>query len=96
MKEGRPFEADIPANLKKLAWTVFVIGAVTQIAGIAERIILANAYPIEQILSSSTIAKIEYSYTIDFNFVLISCIILFLSYIFAYGQELQKESDETL
>jgi len=44
MKEGRPFEADIPANLKKLAWTVFVIGAVTQIAEIAERIILANAY----------------------------------------------------
>ena len=96
MKEGRPFEANIPANLQKLAWTVLIIGAITQIAGIIERIILAKAYPIEQILSSSAIAKIEYSYTIDFNFIFITCILLFLSHIFAYGQELQKESDETL
>ena len=96
MKEGRPFEADIPANLQKLAWTVLIVGAITQIAGIIERVILTKAYPIEQILSSSAIAKIEYSYTIDFNFIFITCILLFLSHIFAYGQELQKESDETL
>ena len=96
MKEGRPFEANIPANLKKLAWTVLIVGAITQIAGIIERVILTKAYPIEQILSSSAIAKIEYSYTIDFNFIFITCILLFLSHIFAYGQELQKESDETL
>lgn len=96
MKEGRPFEANIPANLKKLAWTVLIVGAITQIAGIIERIILVKAYPIEQFFSSSAIAKIEYSYAIDFNFVFLASILLFLSHIFAYGQELQKESDETL
>ena len=96
MKEGRPFEANIPANLQKLAWTVLIVGAITQIAGIIERIILVKAYPIEQFFSSSAIAKIEYSYAIDFNFVFLASILLFLSHIFAYGQELQKESDETL
>ena len=96
MKEGRPFEANIPANLQKLAWTVLIVGAITQIAGIIERIIFVKAYPIEQFFSSSAIAKIEYSYAIDFYFVFLAYILLFLSHIFAYGQELQKESDETL
>lgn len=96
MKEGRPFEADIPVNLKKLAWVVLICGGILQIAGVVERIILSKAYPMEQIFSSSAIKVIEYSYTINFNFVFIFCIIMFLSYIFSYGQKLQKESDETL
>lgn len=96
MKDGRPFEADIPANLKKMAWVVLIGGAIVQIIGIVERIILINACPVEQIINMDAITKLEYTFTIDFNFVLGFCIIMFLSYIFSYGQILQKESDETL
>lgn len=96
MKESRPFEADIPQNLKKIAWIVLAGGAIVQIIGIAERIFMIQAFPMEKIFSSEAITGIEYVFTIDFGFVLVFCIILFLSYIFSYGQALQQESDETL
>lgn len=96
MKEGRPFESEVAANLKKTAMVVLVGGAAAEILGIVERVLITKAYPFEQIFSSAAISKIEYVFTIDFGFVLIACVILFLSYIFTYGQTLQRESDETL
>jgi len=96
MKEGRPFEADIPANLKKIAWLSLIVGAVIQISGIAERVLTIFAYPMEDIFSSALISGIEYNFNFDFTFVLVFLIIMFLSYIFSYGQKLQQESDETL
>lgn len=96
MKENRPFESNIPHDLRKIAWIVLIGGAVLQIAGIVERLILTRAFPMDEIFSSAAIAGYEYSFTIDFNFVLIFCVIMFLSYIFSYGQKLQQESDETL
>lgn len=96
MKDGRPFDPDTPANLRKMAWIVLIGGGLTQIVGIIERMILTKAYPMDEIFSSSAIAKIEYVQTMDLSFVLVACVILLLSYIFSYGQTLQKESDETL
>lgn len=96
MMEGRPFEEKAPAYLKKVAWIVLAGGILTQIIGIIERVILAQSFPIEQIISTDAIAKIEYTFVFDFSCVIIFCVIMFLSYVFEYGQELQRESDETL
>jgi len=96
MKEGRPFEADIPENLKKTAWIVLIGGAIVQIIGIIERVLMVQAFPMDQIFASEAITKWEYVITMDPSFVLYFFVILFLSYIFAYGQALQQESDETL
>lgn len=95
MQEGRPFEKSVPDNLRKIAWTILTGGVIVQIVGITERILLIKAYPMEQ-LFSSMIDHIEYTFTFDFGFVLVACIVLLLSYVFAYGQKLQQESDETL
>ncbi len=96
MKEGRPFAENVPACLKKLALTVLIGGAVMELCGIAERMILAHACSVEQLFHPERVVLVEEAYTVDFSFVLVFCIIQFLSYIFTYGQELQKESDETL
>lgn len=96
MKEMRPFGENIPKDLRKIAWISLISGALIQIAGIVERVMLTKAFPMDAILSSAAIAGYEYSFTINFNFVLIFCVIIFLSYIFSYGQKLQQESDETL
>ena len=96
MKNGRPFESAVPGCLKKIAWTILGGGTIVQGITIAEQILLAKAYPLDEIFSSSAIRSIEYSYTADFGYVFVFCIIMFLSYIFSYGQELQQESDETL
>lgn len=96
MKNGRPFEEEIPVSLKKIAWVVLVSGAVIQVVGLVERVLLTKIYPIEQILASDAIERIEFVNVVDFTFVLIFGILMLLSYVFAYGQTLQKESDETL
>ena len=96
MKMGRPFEHGISENLKKVGWVVLIGGFFSELVAVMARILLMNAYSIKEIFSSEAIAKTEFVFRIDLNFVLVACVIFFLSYIFAYGQMLQQESDETL
>lgn len=96
MEEGRPFEPGTPGSLRKIAWLTLIGGVVTQVLGFAEMMLLMRACPMDAIFSSAAIEKFEYNYTLDFSFVWIVCFILFLSYIFSYGQHLQREADETL
>lgn len=96
MKEGRPFEAGAPVALRRIAWAIIAGGALSQIMGVVERFVLTRAYPMEEIFSSSAISRVEYAFTVDLGFVLLGCVVLLLSYIFSYGQALQRESDETL
>lgn len=96
MKDGRPFEPGVSGDLRKIGWVVLVAGAVWQAAGCILNLLLIRSYPMEQIFSSDAITGIEYTFVFDLSFVLIACVLFLLSYIFAYGQELQQESDETL
>ncbi len=96
MKEGRPFDEQVPGNLKKIAWISLAAGLVIQVAGIVERIILTMAYPMDSIFASEVIKNVEFLFVMDFNFVIVFCVLMLLSHVFAYGQQLQKESDETL
>ena len=83
-------------NLKKIAVAILIGGAVSELLGVAERIIMTKAYPMEEIFASEAISKLEYVFTYNLDFVFTAVIVLFASYIFSYGQVLQQESDETL
>lgn len=96
MKNGRPFESGISENLKKVGWGVLIGGFLSESVGIAARILLIKAYSIDELFASSAVAKTEFIFPMNLDFVLIACVIFFLSYIFTYGQVLQQESDETL
>ena len=96
VKEGRPFDADVVLNLKKLAWVILIGGGVIQLLGILQRVLLVNALPMDVIFSSPAIESVEYVFTMNFGFVWVFCLIRFLAQIFAYGAQLQLESDETL
>lgn len=96
MKEGRPFEADIPIYLRRIAWLTLIAGFIIQAAEALEGFILTRAYPMEELFSSEAIGSVEYSFSMDFSFVLLFCAFMLLSYIFSYGRALQQESDETL
>ena len=96
MKEGRPFDGEVPAGLRKLAWVCLVGGGLIQLLGIASRILLVNALPMDMIFSSPAIESVEYVYMFDFGFVWMFIVMILLARIFEYGQKLQQESDETL
>ena len=93
---GRPFEAGISQILKKVGLAVLAGGFLTEVVGVGARLLLTKAYTIGALFSNVAVKKVEFVYMMDFDFVLIACVIFFLSYIFTYGQALQQESDETL
>lgn len=96
MKEGRPFDMDTPINIGKLAWLVFIGGTVAHLLGIAGQVILVLALPMEQILVTSAVTELEFAFRGDYGFVLAFLLLRLTAYVFAYGQKLQQESDETL
>ena len=96
VKIGRPFDNKVPVSLRKLAWIILAGGGLIQVLGIVGRVLLANSLPMDTIFSSVAIESVEYVFTFDFGFVWMFCVVIFLSQIFEYGQQLQLESDETL
>lgn len=96
MKEGRPFEAGVCASLKKIAYWIFIVGGVSQVLGAVSSVLMTRAFPIDAVFASEAVKGVEYVYVMDFGFVLAGFMTLFLSWVFAYGQKLQQEADETL
>ena len=96
VKLGHPFDKEVPASLRKLAWIILVGGGLIQLLGIVGRVLLVNSLDMDAIFSSAAIESVEYVFTMDFSFVWMFCVVIFLSQIFEYGQQLQQESDETL
>ena len=96
MKIGRPFEEGISRSLKKVGWAIILGGFFSEVLGCIARILLSKAYPIDELFSTDLISRTEFVFTINLNFVIIACAVFLLSYIFSYGQVLQRESDETL
>ena len=96
MKEGRPFEAGVCASLKKIAYWIFITGGVSQVLGAACSVLMTRAFPIDAVFSSEAVKGVEYVQVMDFGFLLAGFVVLFLSWVFAYGQALQQEANETL
>lgn len=86
MKKGSPFDTAVSVNLKKLGFVSIAGG------------IIANAI---ELIGYHNMAK-DYAevslmvYKFDVTFLVIAMVLFLLSYIFRYGEELQKQSDETL
>ena len=96
MKEGQPFAAGTSDKVRKLGWTVLVTGAITEIGGMIMNIFEVRLYDLQKILNPEIISNLEYDYNFNIWFIFAALIIFFLSYVFRYGEALQKESDETL
>lgn len=96
MKEGRPFEKRVSHDMRKIAWAVLIGGGINEILKLIEQIFVIRALPMDKMFSGDVVAYKEYMFMIDSGFVLLFFVIIFLSYIFSYGQALQQEADETI
>ena len=63
---------------------------------LAEQIIAVFVYDLPGLLISDKITHISGMFNVDLTFVVYWAILLLLSYVFRYGEELQQLSDETL
>ena len=96
MKNGEPFHNTVSVHLSNISRYVCVLGIGLNLLEIISNILMIKAFDLHILLLSETISHVEFQYNFDLSFLLVSGILLLLSYIFHYGAELQQLSDETL
>ncbi len=96
MKEGQPFLAGVSDNIRKLAWVVLVGGLLDEGFSMIGYAVDVAAYDLTKLFDGSVVTGLTLNHTISANFLLTAVLLFLLSYVFRYGEQLQKESDETL
>ena len=96
MKEEKPFDSIVSTNLKKLARLSITMGILYNIILLSEQVMTAFVYNLPGLLISEKIVHVDGMFQVDLAFVVYWAILLLLSYVFRYGEELQQLSDETL
>lgn len=96
VREGKPFHDTVSKTLKKLAWVEIALGIVYNVLTLGEAIMINRLYPLQELFSKSAVTGISGYYELDLSFLVTAAVLLLLAYIFSYGAELQKLSDETL
>ena len=96
MKEEKPFDTVVSTNLKKLAKLSINLGILFNIIKLSEQIMTVFVYNLPGLLVSEKITRVTGMFSVDLTFLVYWAILLLLSYVFRYGEELQQLSDETL
>ncbi len=96
MKEGQPFDSAVSVNLKKLSWIILGGGICSQLLGMASGILMYKAFDFSALFLSDKITGVTLNMGMDLTCVLVFAIVYMLGCVFQYGEELQKQSDETL
>ena len=96
MKEEKPFDSIVSTNLKKLAKLSIHLGILGNIILLSEQIMTVFVYDLPGLLISEKITHVGGMFNLDLTFVVYWAILLLLSYVFRYGEELQQLSDETI
>jgi len=96
MKTGAPFHTSVSGNLKKLAIHTCIIGVVLNVQDILANTLTMLAYDLADVIVNDQITHITITNVFDLSFLFIAGILLLLSYVFRYGEELQQLSDETV
>ena len=96
MKEEKPFASIVSTNLKKLARLSINLGILGNIIILADQIISVFVYDLPALLVSEKITHVGGMFEVDLSFVVYWAILMLLSYVFSYGEQLQQLDDETL
>ncbi len=96
MAQGRPFDTSVSANLQKLGWLTL---AQVVVYGLAEAISTGMAlrlFGFGEFLNPEYVLGYTVNYRLELARFLVPAALFLLSWIFRYGEELQRQSDETL
>ena len=96
MIEEKPFTAIVSTNLKKLARLSITLGILFNIIILSDQIMSVFVYDLPGLLISEKITHVAGMFNVDVSFLIYWAILMLLSYVFRYGEQLQKLDDETL
>ena len=93
---GQPFDGTVSKNIKKLGIAVIVNGLAIDIAESVMSSMAFYMYDIAELILSDNISKIMVNSEISLDSVLVGVLVIMLSHVFRYGEQLQQQADETL
>jgi len=96
MAQGKPFDSSVSQALRKLAWAVLFYGIISTGLDMITNIVYYRTFNVASLFDSSVVSACTMTIKSDYGFVVWFVLILLLSHIFKYGEELQQLSDETL
>lgn len=96
MIAGKPFDNMVSLYLRKISWTILIGGGITSVLNMIGEIVTISMYNLQELFINDKIVECNIEYIFDYTFLEIFAVVYLLSLIFKYGEELQKQSDETL
>ena len=96
MAAEKPFDRTVGTNLAKLAKLSIRIGILWNAIILSEQIIMVFVYDLPGLLISEKITHVAGMFNVDLSFLIYWAILMLLSYVFRYGEQLQQLDDETL
>lgn len=96
MKAGQPFDGTVSNNIKKLGITIIAGGLVIDTLEAIGSNLAFYMYDVAKLFLTDNISKIMVNSEISLDSVLVGVLVIMLSYVFRYGEELQQQADETL
>lgn len=96
MKLGHPFEQGISKKIFNSGLVVLISGLFINIQVYVYRFLLLRSIDLNTVLNKTISSNATLNFRFRTDFIFFSLGLFFMSFIFAYGEELQKESDELL
>ena len=99
MTEGNPFHPTVSTNIRKIAYVSIVLGVIANVVSFLQSfgaVAMIEKIKLLDYVKEGTIQSITANSQIDLTFLVVFFILLLVSYIFRYGEELQQQVDETL
>jgi hypothetical protein len=96
MEQGQPFGDAVVPNLKKLAWLSLIGGGIFEIVKLVMLALILGSRDLMAFFNPAVVQSVEVQYEMNLWFVAVFILLMLMSHIFAYGQQLQQLSDETL
>ncbi len=96
MKEGNPFTTSIAPKIRTLARIELFGNLFLLLVSNITNHFLNYDLAIMDLFKEGVVKNVSVNQSFSLNFLIIAFILYLLSYVFEYGEELQKESDETL
>lgn len=98
MAQGQPFHPSVGVEFRKLAFASLGLGVIGNILGMVDMWCTTHLYDLDALVRPEKVISITENYQdqLDLGFLVVFFAFLLISYVFQYGGELQKLSDETL
>ena len=96
MSQGQPFRENVADDIKKLAWICLIGGLVVEIAKTVGIALHLGRQDLMVYFNPAMVSKVEVEYSFSTWYIWVFALLMLMSHVFRYGQQLQQLSDETL